>query len=155
MSFEVNMSVVPRLEDWADTSFTVTVDRSKHLRVGSTIKVGPLVEPDTHLQVTLYNPEGHELGTTPSDYGDNGLLMFSGITLRDGETVNGEPVPAGTRFWIVASMIIMVETDPDTKIEKREKHITGLTLIDDPQNAGVMGAEETGTGPDTAAGASR
>ena len=73
---------------------------------------------------------------------DNGQLYFSTTTPVAITGATGTEYPAGTQLQVVFSMIFAEKIDGTDE----QKHITGLTLLDNPEDAGVMGGV-SGGGP--------
>ena len=142
MSWEVDDSKY-NVSDWKDSTFEVKVCDTSVFEVGCTIYLG-YVEDADELKIIIQWPDGERELSGSVKYSDTGLLSYSGVTPFNGITATGEEFPAGTPIWLTASMVTMVETETDI----RKRNLVGLTLINNPENAGVMGAEETGSGPD-------
>ncbi len=118
-------------EAWADTTWNVNVQQSRHIERNSTVNIGPLPE----LEITVSQPSQPPLGPIGGSYTEqNGLLAAYFPAEGSAEEVG-----------IVFSMIVLKE-EVSGDIDR---HITALTMEGDPDDTGVMGAEDGGDDPDS------
>ena len=94
---------------------------------------------DQDLIATVYGSEKNALQSKPFSYMPKSGQIYG--TLDAQITDNGveETVP----MFFIMSMAFMQNDNDSTDIER---YLSSITLIDDPETAGVMGAEEEGGG---------
>lgn len=125
---------VPGMDDWKRTTWNVVLRDTSYLMADAVI--------DVHDDLNATVTQGGTTYEASADLLHNGLLIVEGTTLADTVTANNQQLPAGTSFWLVLSMVILQDTAGD----KIRRYVKGLTLVGDPEDAGIMGAEEGGNG---------
>ena len=132
MAYEV-VDKVPTKDDWRGTTWVVTLENAPYIPVGTTMQV------EENLDVVITN--GGVTGPpVPARWLESGQLVIEGTSHDERVTANGTVIPPGTPYWIVASMVTFEDagsSPPDV-----QRHVGGLTLVDDPEDAGIIGADE-------------
>jgi len=133
MAWEV-VNTVPTADDWRGTTWVVRLEEAGYLSAGATIHV------EENLDVSVTEAGVASSPTIPGHLLDSGQLICEGTTVSEAVRRDGTVAPVGTRFWIVASMVTFEDlsvSPPDV-----QRHLAGLTLVDDPEDAGIIGADE-------------
>ncbi len=112
-------------DDWKETRWTIDKQDTEHVHDSNWISISQ------NLVVTLHQLSGDRQAS--GQYNDNNGLLAVYFPTSGSE---GE----------VEIVMSMVQYDDGTG-DPPDKHITILTTDGDPENAGVMGAEEGGGGP--------
>ncbi len=125
-------------DDWlAGSPYTINLCDTSYVEAGSTLIVQ---ENNGVVSISLQQNSG--LMTGPGDILTNGQLTVSATLPVATVSASGQEYPAGTQLMLVFTMVFATEDGGPGE----EQHITGLTLLDDPDNAGVMGGA-SGGGP--------
>ncbi len=130
---------IPNQSDWIGQSFILDLGDTTYVPKGTVVTVAK-----DFSSVTFTYPNGtNTISTNPPVLAASGLLSVHGRTPFDTVTANNVPVAANTPIFMVFTMIIV----NDLNVDEVDRHFTILTLVDDPENAGVMGGSDGGGGP--------
>lgn len=132
------------LNDWADgTLYSIMLQTSDYegmKAVGSQysyISFGLDPTQSNSLTATLYNSDKSPVQTQPFTYMPTNGQVYGSIMIALTKNGSTETVP----MFFIISMVFMKDDDDSTNVER---YLASITLIDDPQTAGVMGAEDGG-----------
>lgn len=141
---------VATLEDWTDGKrWNVILQTSFEGRITGTDKIPeylvttPNVSSTDPVLVTRFSSSNAPLGPgTPFKFMPKNGQIYGEIevTLEDGSTA--------PMVFIISMVFMQNDEDP----EDVERYLSSITLINDPETAGVMGAEEGGIVPSSSSG---
>lgn len=135
MSMNYDTNITP-MAAWEETEWDVTVGQSTYFHANSTITIG--AAEGLGLPVRISNADStlqlERLGT----YNGNGTLTWEGETQHEFQASTGQWIPEGTSTMFVLWMAIF---------EGTENHLTGLAVVEDPEDVAVIAAVEGGVDP--------
>lgn len=117
-------------EDQQGTTWLLSLGDTQVVQPNSTVTV------DSRRIVSIY---------APSSPPDSGALIWQSTepaTLTKSGLLYGSGYHDQKLMTVVFSMILLTEENPDTEVV--EKHITMLTMENDPDDVGVMAGQEGG-----------
>lgn len=130
MSYTVS-DTIPDWQAWSSEDWTIDIAQTSYVPLGTLVRV-------TAENVTFLFQNGNTQ-SSPASITESGLVNFVFTPENDTTTANNVLVPAGTPVMMVMTMIILEDSNGT-----EDKHATVLTLVDDPDDAGVMGASGGG-----------
>lgn len=110
---------IPTTEDWQDSEWVLDAGRA------DLVPRQTMVSIDSDLNITLYYPRGAIYSSQdPATISAGGLLSSTFSAVNDGAPM------------IAVFTMIILEDSEDPNVQDR--HITMLTMVDDPDDVGVM-----------------